>query len=102
MICPVCGNNTFDDNDYEYEICPECFWEYDLIQFKDPNLEDGANKHSLSDYRKIYKQLKQDNPNFSCQNAEDLKLLLSIENNEISIDFNKESNNEYSDESTYD
>lgn len=31
MRCPVCGNDTFDDNDYEYDICKECFGEYDSI-----------------------------------------------------------------------
>ena len=36
MKCPVCGNDTFDDKDYKYQICEECFWEYDVLQLKDP------------------------------------------------------------------
>lgn len=37
MKCPVCGNETFADKDYEYDICEECFWEYDLIQVDNPD-----------------------------------------------------------------
>ncbi|MCQ2535065.1 MAG: glycosyltransferase [Clostridia bacterium] len=80
MLCPVCGNNTFKDNDYEYDICPECFWEYDFIQVDNPDLAGGANKHSLNDYRKIYQKLKADNPNFSCKNDSDRKLIIKLDN----------------------
>lgn len=30
--CPVCNNYTLDEINYEYEICKECFWEYDPVQ----------------------------------------------------------------------
>ena len=56
MICPVCGNNTFSDTNYEFAICDECFWEYDLIQVGDPDFPGGANNHSLNEYRKIYQK----------------------------------------------
>lgn len=77
MKCPVCGNNTFDDKDYEWEICSECFWEYDLIQVKDPTLSGGANRHSLYDYRKMYFRLKKENPRFSCKNKSYRELMVA-------------------------
>ena len=54
MKCPICQNETFNDKDYEYQICGECFWEYDLLQVENPNLSGGANKQSLNEYKKIY------------------------------------------------
>ena len=81
MKCPVCGNDTFDDNDYEYEICEECYWEYDKIQVKDPDFAGGANNHSLNDYRKLYFRLKTENPDFSCKNESDRKLIVDLDNN---------------------
>ena len=60
MKCPVCGNNTFSETNYEYDICKECFWEYDPVQVEDPDFPGGANVHSLNEYRKIYQdQYKQ-------------------------------------------
>ena len=81
MKCPVCGNDTFDDNDYEYEICEECYWEYDKIQVKDPDFAGGANNHSLNDYRKFYLRLKTEKPDFSCKNESDRKLIVDLDNN---------------------
>lgn len=79
MRCPVCGNDTFVDSDYEYAICSECFWEYDLIQVENPDYSGGANNHSLNAYREIYKRLKEDNPSFSCQNKEDRELIVRLD-----------------------
>ena len=80
MKCPVCGNNTFSDTDYEYDICKECFWEYDLVQVDNPNLPGGANNHSLNEYRKIYQGLLENNPHFSCKNEADRKLIIALDN----------------------
>lgn len=91
MICPVCGNDTFDDNDYEYGICKECFWEYDLIQVENPEYSGGANKHSLNEYRKIYQKLKEANPSFSCRNDKDRKLIIALEHEE-NYRFDKDTN----------
>ncbi len=52
--CPCCGNYTLP-GDGEYDICPVCFWEDDPAQKKDPNMEGGANKLSLSKSRENYK-----------------------------------------------
>ncbi|MBR6402131.1 MAG: NUDIX domain-containing protein [Eubacterium sp.] len=81
MKCPVCGNDTFDEEDYEYEICPECFWEYDISQVNNPDLAGGANNHSLNGYKKIYEGLKKDNPQFSCQNESDRKKIVMMDKN---------------------
>ena len=79
MKCPVCGNNTFSDTDYEYSICKECFWEYDVVQVDNPNYSGGANNHSLNEYRKIYQALLEDNPHFSCKNKADMKLIVALD-----------------------
>ena len=76
MKCPVCGNDTFDEKDYEYDICPECFWEYDIVQVENPDFRGGANCHSLNEYLKIYKNLKERNPKFSCRNQADMELMV--------------------------
>jgi len=79
MKCPVCENDTFDDDDFEYNICPECFWEYDIIQTEDPDFAGGANRHSLNDYRKIYLEQKKLDPDFSCRNEKDKELMIKLD-----------------------
>ena len=79
MKCPVCGSNTFDDDDYEYEICEECFWEYDVLQVNNPDYSGGANHHSLYEYRNIYQKLKDANPWFSCKNKSDRELMIRLD-----------------------
>lgn len=79
MKCPVCGNDTFDETDYEYEICPECYWEYDPIQVEEQDFSGGANCHSLNEYKKMYQRLKDENPNFSCRNKDDMELIVDLD-----------------------
>ncbi|MGN0426945.1 MAG: CPCC family cysteine-rich protein [Agathobacter sp.] len=79
MKCPVCGNETFSDMDYEYNICEECFWEYDVFQVDNPDYSGGANRHSLNEYRKIYQRLKVGNPHFSCKNDTDKELIIALD-----------------------
>lgn len=55
QICPVCGKHTFEEDD-NFEICPICGWEDDGIQRDDPDYCGGANKLSLNEYRKKYKE----------------------------------------------
>ncbi|MBQ8434950.1 MAG: hypothetical protein IJX24_02935 [Oscillospiraceae bacterium] len=76
MQCPVCGNDTFKDDDFEYNICSECFWEYDTWQVNNPDSGGGANCHSLNEYRKIYSELKRKNLQFSCRNESDRLLIV--------------------------
>ena len=79
MNCPVCENNTFDDEDYGYDICPECFWEYDELQVENPDEEGGANCHSLNEYRKMYWSLKKKDPKFSCRRKKDRQLMIDMD-----------------------
>lgn len=80
MKCPVCKNETFDNNDFEYQICEECFWEYDIFQVENADFQGGANKQSLNEYKMMYDRLKKTNPNFSCKNISDRELVMSIIN----------------------
>ena len=49
-ICPVCGKAQL-----EYmEICPVCEWQNDMVQFRHPDWQGGANKMSLHQAREAY------------------------------------------------
>ncbi len=82
MRCPVCQNNTFGENDYEYDICEECFWEYDVWQVENPDEDGGANCHSLNEYKKIYEKQKAINHNFSCKNTDDRDLMVKLDHSD--------------------
>ncbi|MFJ9520605.1 CPCC family cysteine-rich protein [Kitasatospora sp. NPDC101801] len=48
--CPCCGHLVFNVEDGwpgSYGICPVCFWEDDLVQFRWPFVPGGANQLSL-------------------------------------------------------
>lgn len=81
MKCPVCNNDTFNEKDYQFEICKECFWEYDIFQLENPDYSGGANNHSLNEYKKIYNRLKKQNPKFSCKNLRDRELIIKLDKN---------------------
>ena len=81
MKCPVCNNNTFDDTNYEWDICKECFFEWDPLQVKDSDYWGGANYLSLNDYKKLYFRLKKENPVFSCKNNDDMKKIVELSRN---------------------
>lgn len=83
MKCPVCNNNTFPENDYEFKICDECFFEYDPIQVNNPDYSGGANKSSLNEYKKLYEKLKKEKTNFSCKNDEDKDLIIRLDQETI-------------------
>ena len=78
MKCPICNSESFDEKDYEYQICEECFWEYDIVQVEDPNYSGGANCYSLNEYKKIYETQKKKNPTFSCKNTTDRNLIIKL------------------------
>ena len=77
--CPVCNNDTFDERNFDYEICKECFWEYDPIQIENPNYFGGANHLSLNEYKKLYEQLKKQYWDFSCKDGFYKNLILKLE-----------------------
>lgn len=51
-ICPICNKYEFDE---EYDICPICDWEHDLVQENDENFGGGANELSVKEARVLYK-----------------------------------------------
>lgn len=53
-ICPCCGENSLPENVRAGDICPNCFWEYDRVQQKDPAYAGGANHISLNEARTNY------------------------------------------------
>ena len=61
MKCPCCGNyydiyNFGDGMDGIGEICPICFWQYDIVDQKIKIIPMGPNRVSLIDARKNYKK----------------------------------------------
>jgi len=53
ITCLCCGYKTIEQ---EYDICPICFWENDLVQKDDPDFSGGANKLSLKEAQKNFKE----------------------------------------------
>ena len=55
--CPCCGYYTLEERAGEgYGVCEVCFWEDDIVQLEDPNFEGGANRPSLIEARKNFKE----------------------------------------------
>ncbi|MGM9858723.1 MAG: CPCC family cysteine-rich protein [Bacilli bacterium] len=55
--CPCCGYYTFIEIERgNYDICPVCFWEDDIVQEKNPNYDGGANRVSLVTARSNFKK----------------------------------------------
>lgn len=53
--CWCCGQPTLDEEPTgTYEICPECGWEDDPLQRRDPDYAGGANGASLHAYRRDF------------------------------------------------
>lgn len=55
--CPCCGHLTFAEPSGSYEICPVCFWEDDLVQFRWPDLPAVPNRTSLIEAQKTFQQV---------------------------------------------
>ena len=53
--CPVC-NHKYKSQEHHgtYEICDNCDWEDDGLQFDNPDYEGGANGYSLNEYKKRF------------------------------------------------
>ena len=57
--CPCCGYYTHESESVDaplFEICPVCFWQYDVVAHNQPDRIIGANHISLNDAKKNYKQ----------------------------------------------
>lgn len=54
--CPCCGQLTLEEPPPgTYDICAECWWEDDPVQFDDPTYRGGANEESLEEARAAYR-----------------------------------------------
>ena len=54
--CECCGHYTLPEESIgNYNICPVCSWEDDIVQLLDPDFEGGANRESLNQARENYK-----------------------------------------------
>lgn len=52
--CPCCGFLTLEEEPPgTHDICPVCYWEDDLVQFKDPTYW-GANSVTLQEARQNF------------------------------------------------
>lgn len=52
-VCPICGEYTFEHAG-DYDICPVCNWEDELLQLDDPDEENCTNHMSLNQARKAW------------------------------------------------
>lgn len=57
--CPCCGNYTIDGEDEVIvDICPVCFWQYDVVGQEYNESIIGPNKVSLNEAKKNYKKTR--------------------------------------------
>jgi Cysteine-rich CPCC len=54
--CPCCGHVVFGEPPGSYDICPICFWEDDNLQLRWPSWAGGANRPSLIESQRTYRQ----------------------------------------------
>ncbi|MGB8351845.1 MAG: CPCC family cysteine-rich protein [Gaiella sp.] len=55
--CPCCGYLTLEEAPTgTYEICGVCFWEDDGVQFHNLDYEGGANRVSLNQARRSFRE----------------------------------------------
>ncbi|MFK0237917.1 CPCC family cysteine-rich protein [Streptomyces vinaceus] len=55
LPCPCCGHLVLDEMPGSHEICPVCSWEDDAVQFRWPTAEVGANRVSLIEAQRNYR-----------------------------------------------
>ncbi|ROQ96076.1 cysteine-rich CPCC protein [Streptomyces sp. 2132.2] len=55
LPCPCCGHLVLDEMPGSHEICPVCSWEDDAVQFRWPTAEIGANRVSLVEAQRNYR-----------------------------------------------
>jgi len=58
LPCPCCGSRVLSEAG-AYEICPVCNWEDDPVQSANALYVGGANKISLGEARKNWRERKE-------------------------------------------
>lgn len=53
ILCPICKQTMLQD----FEICKICFWEFDSLQYKNYDMEGGANHLSVNHYKQWWDTL---------------------------------------------
>ncbi|MCR5559648.1 MAG: hypothetical protein K6F62_04760 [Schwartzia sp.] len=54
-ICPCCGKKGKEEEGAS-DVCVYCGWEEDIVQEADPDYRGGANKMSLNEAKKAFKE----------------------------------------------
>src|SRR5262249_41653279 len=54
--CPCCGHIVFGEPPDSYDLCPICFWEDENVQLRWPDWAGGANRPSLIDSQRNYRE----------------------------------------------
>lgn len=49
--CPICGKSQLE----EFDVCPVCGWENDLVQLGKPDFSGGANRMSVIEAQEAYR-----------------------------------------------
>jgi len=52
--CRCCGQDSLEEGNGNFEICPICNWEDDPVQGDDADYWGGANTFTLRQHRSIY------------------------------------------------
>jgi len=52
--CKCCGQDSLEEGNGNFEICPICSWEDDPVQGDDADYWGGANTFTLRHHRSIY------------------------------------------------
>lgn len=53
IVCPICKQTKLQN----FDICKNCFWEFDKLQYENPDMSGGANFLSINDYKKWWDAL---------------------------------------------
>ena len=73
MDCPVCGAFHFSELDesdieiYDYIQCPHCGWKNDKAQTLNPEMKNGMNVQSLTEYKQWFEKKITANPDYDYQ-----------------------------------
>lgn len=55
--CPCCEFYTLENEaNNTFQLCPVCYWEDDGVQLREPDCGGGANRVSLNQARKNFKE----------------------------------------------